>query len=113
MIWLSKYIKFGVYGVFFLAIIVVYVKCKTLSAENARLNAQLAQSAVQISMQSNVISQISDEREYMNSLLINRAASSAQNEENLRNEIKQIQAEMRNSTCVIPASVTEQLRQQY
>ncbi|MDW6094042.1 hypothetical protein SBX64_16000 [Vibrio rhizosphaerae] len=113
MLSLIKYAKYGIYMLVVALSVGVYVKIKTLSADNDRLRTKLTLSDVQVTMQQNVIEQIAQEREDMNSLLLSRAARQIKSEEKLRNEIKKLQEDMQNSTCVIPVSVTNQLRQSY
>ncbi|KUI97246.1 MULTISPECIES: hypothetical protein [Vibrio] len=91
----------------------VVLRVKWLVAENEKLTAQVSQSSVQIMMQKNVLAQVSQEREQMNQILIRRARNSADNEEKLRHEIQTLQQEISGHPCVVPATVTERLRESY
>ncbi|SIO96075.1 hypothetical protein [Vibrio spartinae] len=113
MLFVIKYIKYGIYALVAALVIGVFVKITTVAAENDSLRAKLTLSGVQLSMQTNVIAQLSQQREEMNVLLLNRQTRMSQNEEKLRHEIKNLQQKMRGNTCVIPADVTKRLRQSY
>ncbi|KUI98961.1 hypothetical protein [Vibrio sp. MEBiC08052] len=113
MLFVIKYIRYGVYALVAALVIGVFVKITTVSAENNSLRAKLTLSGVQLLMQTNVIAQLSQQREEMNVLLLNRQTRMSQNEEKLRHEIKSLQHKMHGNACVIPADVTKRLRQSY
>ncbi len=113
MLFVIKYIKYGVYALVVALVSGVFVKITTVSAENDSLRTKLTLSGVQLSMQTNVIAQLSQQREEMNVLLLNRQTRVSQNEEKLRHEIKKLQEDIQDNTCVIPTDVTERLRQSY
>lgn len=110
---LSRYITFGISAVVAVLVVGMGIQIKTLSTKNDKLITKLAHSELQSGMQANIIDQLTQDREYINQLLTERAKRSAKEKEKLRDTIKSLKADMRNIECSIPESVTLKLRKPY
>jgi protoheme ferro-lyase len=109
----SKYITVAVAALILSIIALLTFQISCTDAKNDALNREIAQSKLQSGMQANIITQYSQEREYMNQLLTDRATRSAQQEKELNAQIKRLERDMRGIRCDIPQSVTDQLRESY
>lgn len=86
---------------------------KAQKAENSLLREQLASANATSLMRKTLLEQVSNERERMNTLLIERANRNAKQEEKLRYDIQFLEQQVADSRCAIPDTITEQLRQPY
>jgi dolichyl-phosphate-mannose--protein O-mannosyl transferase len=108
-----KYLIAAIITVSLIAICFLFYKVQITTANNLTLTTELAQSKLQASMQQNIITQYSQDSEYMNQLLTDRAKRSAQAENQLHETIKTITNDVRSIECTIPKSVTDKLRESY
>jgi hypothetical protein len=109
----SKYITVGASALILSIFVAFAFQISSLSARNDKLTAQLANSKLQSTMQTNVIAQYSIEVEYMNTLLTERKAASIKQERVLNETIQTIKKSIGDVSCVIPESVTNELRSEY
>ncbi|WP_157810310.1 hypothetical protein [Vibrio sp. HA2012] len=110
---MSKYITVAAAALILSIIALLTFQISRTSAKNDELTKEVAQIQLQSAMQVNIINQYSQEREYMNQLLTERATRSAKQEKVLNDQIKKLQSDMRNISCIIPQSVTDELRKSY
>lgn len=109
----SKYVTVAASVLILSIIALLTFQISRTDAQNEALTKEIAQIKLQSAMQANIINQYSQDREYMNQLLTDRATRSAQQEKDLNAQIKKLQADMRDIQCDIPQSVTNELREPY
>lgn len=113
MVAASRWIKWLLAAAVVIAMASMWLILKASKAEQAALRARLdaAKQANQTSQAT--IETLKHDQQYLNQLLVSRAQKNQQDRRQLNEQIDQLEQQMANVECDIPAAVTERLREPY
>ena len=95
------------------AVVIMWLVLKASNAENTNLSQQLKAEQEANAVNQLTISSLKHDQTYMNDLLVQRKRAEQQGKRKLHEQMEQLEKQMANTECHIPADVTNSLRQPY